>query len=129
MALPFRARLAFWHMAVVAAILVAAAAGAQWALTRLVLGRIIDDAILALAETEGASLAADAPGSIRIHEAPGMTAPSFVRLDKFVQVVDLEGRVLARSATLGTSRLPTPPALLARLRAGDVVFDTRYDFG
>ncbi len=129
MALTFRARLAFWHMAVVAAILVAAAAGAQWALTRLVLGRIIDDAILALAETEGASLAADAPGSIRIHEAPGMTAPSFVRLDKFVQVVDLEGRVLARSATLGTSRLPTPPALLARLQAGEVVFDTRTDFG
>ncbi len=37
--------------------------------------------------------------------------------------------MLARSATLGTSRLPTPPALLARLQAGDVVFDTRNDFG
>src|SRR5262249_44854571 len=45
------------------------------------------------------------------------------------QIVDLEGGVVARSATLGTARLPTPPGLLARLREGDTVFGTVTDFG
>jgi two-component system OmpR family sensor kinase len=37
--------------------------------------------------------------------------------------------VIARSGTLGTARLPTPPALLARLRDGETVFQTVTDFG
>jgi two-component system OmpR family sensor kinase len=130
MAVTFKTRLALGHMVVVAAILAAAAAGAHWALSRAVLGTVIDDAILALAETEAAALLADPTGPVRVQEmAPGTAPPSFVRLDKFVQIVDADGRVLARSATLGTARLPTPPALLARLRGGEVVFETRSDFG
>jgi two-component system OmpR family sensor kinase len=83
-----------------------------------------------LAETEAAALLADPAAPLRIHEmAPGTAPPSFVRLDKFVQIVDLEGHVLARSATLGTASLPTSPGLLARLRGGEVVFETRSDFG
>src|SRR5262249_47777784 len=39
------------------------------------------------------------------------------------------GRVLARSPTLGTARLPTSPMLLSRLRAGETVFGTLTDFG
>jgi two-component system OmpR family sensor kinase len=131
MALTFKTRLALWHMAVVAVILAVAAAGAQWALSRAVLRTIIDDSILALAESEAAALLADPTAApARIHEmAPGTAPPSFIRLDKFIQIVDLDGRVVARGATLGTARLPTPPGLLSRLRAGEVVFDTRYDFG
>src|SRR2546426_8594790 len=37
----------------------------------------------------------------------------------FVQIIDGDGRVVARSATLGTARLPTPAALLARLRRSE----------
>ncbi len=130
MALTFKARLTLWHMVVVAVILAVAAAGAQWALARAVLRTIIDDAILALAEGEAAALLADPAAPVRIHEMPPGTAPpSFVRLDKFIQIVDLDGRIVARGATLGTARLPTPPGLLTRLRAGEAVFETRYDFG
>jgi two-component system OmpR family sensor kinase len=130
MAPTFKTRLVLWHMAVAALILAVAAAAAQWALSRAVLRTIIDDAILALAESEAAALLAEPTGPIRIHEmAPGTAPPSFVRLDKFVQILDLDGRVVARSATLGTARLPTPPALLARLRAGEALFETRHDFG
>jgi two-component system, OmpR family, sensor kinase len=46
-----------------------------------------------------------------------------------VQITDLDGRVVARGATLGTARLPTPPALLARVRDGETVFATVADFG
>ena len=130
MALTFRARLVLWHMAVVGLILAVAAAGAQWVLSRAVLGTVIDDAVLALAEAEAAALQADPGAPVRIHEmAPGTAPPSFVRLDKFVQIVDPDGYVLARSATLGTARLPTPAALLARVRRGEVVFETWPDFG
>ena len=52
-----------------------------------------------------------APRSTR--RAPGTAPPSFPRLDKFIQIVDDTGAVVARSANLGTARLPTSPALLA----------------
>src|SRR5438552_4096874 len=51
------------------------------------------------------------------------------RLDKLVQITELDGHVVARSATLGSARLPTAPALLARLRDGETVFGTVTDFG
>jgi two-component system OmpR family sensor kinase len=130
MGLTFKSRLALGHMAVVAVILAVAAAGAQWALSRAVLRTIIDDGILALAESEAAALLNDPTAPARIHEMPaGSAPPSFVRLDKLVQILDVDGRILARSATLGSARLPTPPALLSRLRAGEAVFETRHDFG
>src|SRR5262249_3059793 len=44
------------------------------------------------------------------------------------QITDLDGRVAARSASLGSARLPTPPELLARLRGGETVFSTVTDF-
>jgi two-component system OmpR family sensor kinase len=65
-----------------------------------------------------------------VHEiAAGAGPPSFARLDKFVQITDLDGGVVAQSGTLGTARLPTPPPLLARLRDGETVFWTVTDFG
>ncbi len=130
MRLSFKTRLSLWHMAVVALILAGTAVGADWALSRAVLGQIIDGALLALAETEAGALAADPRSPVRIHEMPPGTAPpSFVRLDKFVQIVDLDGRVIARSVTLGTARLPAPGPLLAQLRRGEMVFETLRDFG
>jgi two-component system OmpR family sensor kinase len=125
----FKTRLWLGHVAVLAVMLITAALGADWALRRIVLGQVIDDAIFALASTEAAALQVD-PQSIRVHEAgPGAGPPSFVRLDKFVQILELDGDVVARSATLGTARLPAPPALLARLRTGETVFATVTDFG
>ena len=44
-------------------------------------------------------------------------------------MTDLEGQVVARSATIGSARLPTSPDLLARVRARQTVFDTITDFG
>src|SRR5207245_8366419 len=55
--------------------------------------------------------------------------PSFVRLDKLIQITNLAGYVVARSMTLGSARLPTSPDLLARLRGGETVFGTVADFG
>jgi two-component system OmpR family sensor kinase len=130
MLLGFKTRLWLGHVAVLAVMLAAAAFGAEWALRSVVLGRIIDDAILSLASTEAAALHADPGHPIRVHEIqPGAGPPSFSRLDKFVQIIDLDGRSVAQSVTLGTARLPTPPALLARLRDGETVFGTVADFG
>ena len=100
--LSFKTRLWLGHVAVLAVMLAVAAFGADWALRGVVLGHIIDDAILSLASTEAAALQADPGPSIRVHEiAPSAGPPSFVRLDKFVQIIDVDGRVVARSATLG----------------------------
>ena len=127
--LSFKTRLWLGHVAVLAVMLALAALGADWALRRAVLGNVIDDAILWLASTEEAALQAAPAKPVRVHDiAPGADQPSFVRLDKLVQITDLDGHVLARSATLGTSRLPTPPGLLARLRAGETIFGTVTDF-
>src|SRR3989442_7590874 len=128
--LSFKTRLWLGQVAVLAVMLAVAAFGADWALRGVVLGHIVDDAILSLAWTEAAALQADPGPSIRVHEiAPSAGPPSFVRLDKFVQIIDGDGRVVARSATLGTARLPTPAALLARLHDGETVFGTVTDFG
>ena len=128
--LSFKTRLWLGHVAVLAAMLAMAAFGADWALRRVVMGQMIDDAILWLASTEAAALQVDPTQPVRVHEvAPGAGPPSFVRLDKFVQITDLDGRVVARGATLGTARLPTPPALLARVRDGRTVFASLTDFG
>ena len=127
--LGFKTRLWLGHVAVLAVMLAVAAFGADWALRRVVLGEIIDDAILSLASTEAAAIQGDPRQPVRVHEvAPGAGPPSLVRLDKFVQIADLDGRILAWSATLGTARLPTPPALLARLRDGETVFGTVTQF-
>jgi two-component system OmpR family sensor kinase len=127
--LSFRARLSLWHTAAVASFLVAAAFAAHWAFARLVLGQL-DAALVALAETEAAALQAEPHLPLRVHElAPGTASPSFVRLDRFVQIVDLDGNVLARSANLGTARLPLPASMLEKLREGQVAFETAHTFG
>jgi two-component system OmpR family sensor kinase len=128
--LGFKTRLWLGHVAVLALLLAIAAVGADWALRRLVLGQVIDDAILSLASTEAAALQVDSTQPARVHEmGPGGGPPSFVRLDKFVQIIDLDGNVVARSVTLGTARLPAPQTLLTRLRQGETVFATVTDFG
>jgi two-component system OmpR family sensor kinase len=127
--LGFKARLSLWHMVIVALILGGAAFVSNWALARLVRGQV-DEALLALAGAEARALTSDATAAPRVHEAPPGTAPpSFVRLDKFIQIAGLDGRIVARSSTLGTARLPVGPELLARLADGETVFRTVEDFG
>jgi two-component system OmpR family sensor kinase len=125
----FRFRLALYHTAAVACFLALAALGGHWTLERIALGQL-DAALLALAETEAVALRAGSGPPIEVHEfAPGTAPPSFVRLDRLVQVVDLDGTVLARSANLGIARLPAPVPMLQRLREGEAVFGTFHDFG
>src|SRR5215470_9659180 len=100
--LSFRRRLALVHVAVIVAVLALTAFVAYWSLARLVFGQL-DAAILALAETEMGMLLAGGP--VRVHEPPiESAAPSFVRLDRLVQITDADGKVLARSTNLGSAR-------------------------
>ena len=127
--LSFRTRLALVHLAVIVVVLTFTAFGAEWSLSRTV-HRQLDAALLALAETEVAMLAGGEGQPIRVHEVPpGPAAFSFARLDRLVQIVDVNGQVLSRSVNLGAARLPTPPALLARLAAGETVFEMLTEFG
>ena len=129
MPLSFKARLSLWHMVLVALVLAAAALVANWTFARLVGGQV-DAALLELANIEAGTIAANPGRPVRIHEAPpGTTPPSFVRLDKFLQIATLDGEVVARSATLGTAHLPTPALVLDRVGQGQVVFETVEDFG
>ena len=125
--LGLRTRLWLGQVMVLAVMLALAALAADWALRGMVLGRV-DDQILALAKVEEASLEDDPPRPLRILEIVP-DPPATGRLNKLVQVTDLDGQVVARSATIGSARLPTPPDLLARVRARQTVFDTITDFG
>jgi len=130
MTLSFKARLTLVHLVAVALILVGTALTANWALSRAVLSQIIDAGILALAEAEAAAMVEKPHPPTHVHEmAPGTAAPSFARLDKFVQIVRMDGQAIARSVTLGNTRLPTKPDLLARLQGGQTVFETVDNFG
>jgi len=130
MTLSFKARLTLVYLVAVALILVGTALTANWALSRAVLSQIIDGAILALAEAEAAAIVENPHPPTHVHEmAPGTAAPSFARLDKFVQIVRMDGQAVARSVTLGNARLPTKPDLLARLQDGQTVFETVDNFG
>ncbi|WP_295986186.1 ATP-binding protein [uncultured Variovorax sp.] len=126
----FRRRLALAHVGVIVVVMTIAAFGSYFVFSRSVHGEL-DAALLALAETElGMLLAANPGDAVTVHEAPpGPAAPSFVRLDRLVQIVDTGGRVLARSSNLGEAQLPIPPVLRERLAAGETVFETLDGFG
>jgi len=125
--LSLRRRLVLVHLLAVLAAIGATAAAGWWVLSQSV-NRQLDAALLALAETELAMLADGNGAPVRIHEAAsGSAPPSLTRLDRLVQIIDADGRILARSANLGSEKLPAPPALLARLTAGETVFDTLPD--
>jgi two-component system OmpR family sensor kinase len=128
MSLSFRARLSLGHMAAVALILAVVATGADWLLSRVVL-RFVDGELLDLAHIEAATLPSDPTQAVRIHEAPATAPPSFIRLDKFVQIIRLDGEIVAKSANLGPARLPRPAPVLARLGQGEAVFETLETFG
>lgn len=129
MPLNLKGRAVLWHLMAVVLLRLVAALGADWIFSRTVLGQF-DRTLLDLAHTEATAALASPDEPIRVHEMPTGTAPpSFPRLDKFVQIGDLDGHVLARSVNLGTGRLPTPSPLLTQLRAGRPVFETLPDFG
>jgi len=124
----FRTRITLVHLAAVFAAVGLTAFATHWQLARAVHNQL-DAELLALAETESLMLA-DATQPVRVHDTPaGPAPPSFVRLDRLVQISDTDGRVLARSANLGAARLPTRAPLLTRLAAGETVVETLTDFG
>lgn len=129
MCVGFRARLTLWHGMAVALLLALVALVGDRTLSRMVEDQV-DAALLALAETEAASALDGPAGQVHLHE-PRTEAgtPPLRRLDKLVQIVDGEGRVVDRSAGLGTASLPSPPTLLARLREGEIVMETVPDVG
>ena len=124
----FRQRLLIAHMAAIVIVLGAGAFGAYWSLARAVNGQL-DAALLALAETEQGLLQNAPDQAITVHEVTQARAPSFIRLDRLVQIIDDQGVPLARSANLGKAALPAPPSLLAELTAGRTVFETLEGFG
>jgi two-component system, OmpR family, sensor kinase len=132
MALALKTRLTLWHAAAVIVILAIVAGGADWWLSRAVEAQI-DAALVALAETEAASaLDGGEPGDLRVHlhdRISASTGPTLGRLDKLVQIVEANGAVIARSATLGTAALPAPPGLLSHLARGQMMIETIVDFG
>lgn len=128
--LNFRTRLILIHLTIIVVVLAGSGFGAYWMLSRAAHHQL-DASLLALAETEAAMIRTSKEQPIRIHEAPaGSTQQlSFVRIDRLEQIVDADGQVLVRSANLGSTRLPTPQALLVRLAAGETVFETLSKFG
>lgn len=129
MPLNLKGRVVLWHLMGVVPLLVVAALGADWIFSRMVLGQF-DQTLLDLAHMEATAALANPDEPIRVHEMPTGTAPpSFPRLDKFVQIGDLDGHMLARSVNLGSAQLPIPSPLLTQLRAGRPVFETLHGFG
>ncbi|OWQ84410.1 two-component sensor histidine kinase [Roseateles aquatilis] len=121
--LSFRRRLALVHVVVIAAVLAVAASLTYLSLVTALRGQL-DGALLALAEQEASTLADHPDLPVTVHErADGAAPPSYARLDRLVQIIDARGGVLARSANLGASTLPTDAALLARLAGGEAVFE------
>jgi two-component system OmpR family sensor kinase len=126
--LTLKKRVLLWHLAAVGLILSLAAFGADLVFSRMVLGQF-DQSLIRLAQTESALALADSKEPPRVHDvAPGTSASFLPRLDKFIQIVDANGRVVARSANLGNARLPTPPDLMDERYRGDQVFETLEHF-
>jgi two-component system OmpR family sensor kinase len=122
--LGLKARLTLWHGAAVALILAVAVVVGDRLLTYEILADL-DAALLSLAETEAASSVDDPLGDLHLHEVSAQEQGSRLRrLDRLVQVVDRQGTVLLRSATLGSTSLPASPAVLSRIWAGDIVMET-----
>jgi len=127
--LNLKARAVLLHVVAAGLILGFASLGTNWFFSRMVLGQF-DQSLLELFKTEASAILSDPTQSLHVHEMPaGSGPPSFPRLDKFVQIVGLDGRVVSKSANLGSARLPISPEVLARLRNGEEVLETRRDFG
>jgi len=126
--LTLKKRVLLWHVAAVGLILAVAALGADWVFSRMVLGQF-DQSLMSLAQTEAGLALADSNEPPRVHDvAPGTSTSFLPRLDKFIQIVDADGHVVARSANLGGARLPAPPLLLGELHRGKRVFETLEHF-
>ncbi|HSB72344.1 MAG TPA: ATP-binding protein [Candidatus Methylomirabilis sp.] len=126
--LGFKARLTLWHGIAIALILAAVALVGDRALSRMVMAQV-DSALVTVAETEAASDLDDPEGKIHLHQVtPDAGGAPLRRFDKLVQIVDAGGRLVERNTALGDATLPALPALLARLRMGQIVLETLPDF-
>ncbi|MBE0436556.1 MAG: HAMP domain-containing protein [Methylomicrobium sp.] len=127
--LKFRTRLILSHLAVIVVILASVGFAAYWMLSRAVHNQL-DAALLAVAETEAAVLSSSPYQAIKLNDTlSGSDKLSFARIDRLIQVVDSEGKVLAQSANLGNNQLPVPANLSAMFATGETVFETLFAFG
>lgn len=121
----FRARLTLWHAVTTAVVLAIVGLAADQLLARSIFAQL-DEALLAIAETEaGSSL--DGSKGIHLHEAEALVESGgqrLARLDKYVQIIDGHGVVLLRSHSLGTTTLPLSATLTERVRRGERVLET-----
>ncbi|WP_432377462.1 sensor histidine kinase [Duganella sp. P38] len=125
--LSLRRRLVLMHLLVILTAIGATAAAGWWVLSQSV-NRQLDAALLALAETEVATLNDNNGAKVHVHEAPaGNAPPSLARIDRLVQIIDGQGRILARSANLGADKLPVHAQQMSQLAAGATVFETLPD--
>lgn len=127
--LKFRTRLILAHLVVIIVVLACSGFTAYWMLSRDVHNQL-DAALLAVAETEAEILKSSQQQTIKLHETTeGVNNLSFARIDRLIQIIDTHSEVLARSANLGATQLPTSPEVLARLAAGETVFETLLSVG
>lgn len=125
----FRTRLVLTHLVVITMVLACSGLTAYWMLSRAVHNQL-DAALLAVAETEAAILKSSQHQPIKLNETTtGSEQLSFARIDRLVQIIEIHGEVLARSANLGATQLPISSDALARLAAGETVFETLLSFG
>ncbi|CCE23389.1 ATP-binding protein [Methylotuvimicrobium alcaliphilum] len=127
--LKFRTRLILSHLAVIVVILTSVGFAAYWMLSRAVYNQL-DAALLAVAETEAAVLSSSPYRAIKLNDTlSGSDRLSFARIDRLIQVVDSEGKVLAQSANLGNTQLPVLANLSALFANSETVFETLFSFG
>lgn len=127
--LKFRTRLILSHLAVIVLILTSVGFAAYWMLSRAVHNQL-DAALLAVAETEVAVLSLSPHQAIKLNDTlSDSDRLSFARIDRLIQVIDSEGKVLAQSANLGNTQLPVPANLSVMLTTGETVFETLVSFG
>ncbi|MDP3527861.1 cell wall metabolism sensor histidine kinase WalK [Methylicorpusculum sp.] len=127
--LKFRTRLILSHLVVIVVILASCGFSAYWMLSRAVHNQL-DAALLAVAETEAAVLTSSLHQHIKFNDIlSDSDRLSFARIDRLIQVIDREGKVLAQSANLGSTQLPAPINLLSMLASKETVFETLFSFG
>ena len=127
--LKFRTRLILTHLAVVVAVLACGGFSAYWMLSKAIYNEL-DAALLAVAETEATILKSSQQQPINLDETREEGNDlSFARIDRLIQIIDTQGEVLTRSSNLGTTQIPISSDVLARLAAGETVFETLVSFG
>lgn len=115
-----RARLTVWYVSILAVLLLVYAATVFVFQYAVLQRQIAHDEIQDVITVEGL-LYFDAAGALQLHEDYFSRPQSRLLIDRYMEVRDLQDRVLYRSATLGSGHLGGP----LRKAEGDQTFDER----